>query len=294
MRNSFAIRLISKAVITLLIILSTYSCQSRNDYSIIIMSDLHYDSTSIRVSVLDSVINYINVLEKEAQEEIPPIKFVSILGDITETGTSDEWKKYTEAFGIQGEKKIKYPVYETFGNHDGNINGVVRSGIAERNRIRENLISISDNGLNCSWNQGSIHFVSLGIYPGLEWDPDCEWCHYFKESFRDPQMSLLFLKNDLAKNLSSPDQPVVLFFHYGWDDFSLLWWTKTEQERFYKVIEDYNISAIFHGHNHSAEHYKWQGIDIWSSGSPQRGDRTGNFLLVSFSGDSITVRITEL
>jgi cytolysin (calcineurin-like family phosphatase) len=106
-------------------------------------------------------------------------------------------------------------------------------------------------------------------------------------------MSLEFLKSDLAMNLRSRRQPVVLFFHYGWDDFSLLWWTGKEQEAFAEAIKEYNVAAIFHGHNHSAAAYKWNGIDVFSSGSPQRGSSVGNFLLVRSDGDSLSVTSVE-
>ena len=194
---------------------------------------------------------------------------------------------------MTGEADLKYPVYEIPGNHDGNIDGAVRSGIRERNLAREN-INRSENNLHYSWNESGVHFAALGIYPGLEWDPDCEWCHYFHESFRDPEMSLAFLENDLRNNLQHPDQPVILFFHYGWDGFSLLWWTEAEQERFYDIIRDYNIAAVFHGHDHAIEHYQWKGIDVWSAGSPQAGEKTGRFLTIDFENDSMHIYSTDI
>ena len=270
------------------------SCDNKKDFSAIIMADLHYDSTAIRELVLDSIIDRINNSRQALAEASHPLKFTAIIGDLTDTGSGEEWNKFKRAFGINGEGEIKIPVYETYGNHDGNIDGAIRSGIVKRNKERNNISAISENGLHYSWNEGNYHFISLGSYPGMEWDPDCEWCHYFKESFRDPQNSLQFLKDDLANNLKNTDQKVVLFFHYGWDDFSLLWWTEEEQENFYNAIRDYNISMIFHGHDHQAENYKWKGIDVWSAGSPQRGNKTGNYLLASFTKDSILVSIIEL
>lgn len=268
------------------------SCNINKDSSIIIMSDLHYDSTVVRQVVIDSMVSRINTLQAE---ELPGrITSVVVLGDITQDGTAIQWDQYTSAFGLNGEAALKYPVYELPGNHDGNIDGPVRSSIRERNKQRQNISDISSGGLHYSWDQAGIHFVSLGIYPGLEWDPDCEWCHYFKESFRDPEMSLAFLRKDLRENLENKDMPVVLFFHYGWDDFSLLWWTENEQERFYSLIKDYNIAGIFHGHDHAIEHYKWKGIDVWSAGSPQSGDKTGKFLIVTLNRDSLAIKVADL
>lgn len=279
-------------LLTLFVIL-LLSCESKvNTESVIIMSDLHYDSTNVRKVVIDSVIQRINNLDNT--EAGTGINSVLVLGDITQDGTEPQWNNFVSAFGLNGESELKYPVYELPGNHDGNIDGIVRESIRERNRLRDALTAVSENGLHYSWDVGEYHFVALGIYPGLEWDPDCEWCHYFKESFRDPEMSLEFLQKDLRDNVKSKDQPVVLLFHYGWDDFSLLWWTEDEQERFYREIKDYNVEGIFHGHDHAVEHYHWKGIDVWSAGSPQSGERTGNFLLVNLTGDSLRVKKVTL
>ncbi|MFN2380728.1 MAG: metallophosphoesterase, partial [Bacteroidales bacterium] len=297
-----------------IILLAISSCNRSTNFSFIILSDLHYDSTDVREVVIDSVIRRINSMgtyregaeinvggEMTVGEDVKDdgemtngggvkeggdIKFVAVLGDLTQDGREDEWLRYTRNFGMTGEADLKYPVYEIPGNHDGNIDGVVRSGIRERNLAREG-INRSENDLHYSWNESGVHFAALGIYPGLEWDPDCEWCHYFHESFRDPEMSLAFLETDLKNNLQHPDQPVILFFHYGWDGFSLLWWTEAEQERFYNVIRDYNIAAVFHGHDHAIEHYQWKGIDVWSAGSPQAGEKTGRFLTLDFENDSM-------
>ncbi|MDZ7738511.1 MAG: metallophosphoesterase [Bacteroidales bacterium] len=256
------------------------------------MSDLHYDSTEVRKVVMDSVIQRVN--EMKPSQNDGEINSVIVLGDITQDGTEYQWNNFVSSFGLNGEAGLKYPVYEFAGNHDGNIDGVVRNSIRKRNTERNNISGISENGLHYSWDIGNFHFVALGIYPGLEWDPDCEWCHYFKESFRDPEMSLAFLKKDLKENLKDKKQPVILCFHYGWDDFSLLWWTEDEQESFYQEIKDYNVKGIFHGHNHSVDHYYWKGIDVWSAGSPQSGEKTGNFMLVKLTADSLQVKKVTL
>ena len=278
-------------VLPAIILLAICACNRSNNFSMVILSDLHYDSTDVREVVLDSVIQRVNTLD---QSDIAgDIKFVAVLGDLTNDASKDEWSRYLQNFGLTGDADLKYPVYEIPGNHDGNIDGVVRTGIRERNRLRAN-INVSENGLHYSWDESGVHFAALGIYPGLDWDPNCEWCHYFHESFRDPEMSLAFLKHDLENNLNKPDQPVILFFHYGWDSFSLLWWTEAEQERFYDLINEYNIAAVFHGHDHAIEHYQWKGIDVWSAGSPQSGDKTGRFLTLSLEGDTMKIFATDI
>lgn len=268
------------------------SCQS-NETVFLVASDLHFDTTGVKTVVFDSVINSMNGIAgkrfPESNKKIGKPFGVIIPGDITNSGRQKEWQQFLDEFGLNGEQKLKYQVFESFGNHDGNVDGVVRSGIIDRNKSRKNLNSVSANGLHYSWDRNGIHFVMLGSYPGNVWDSTCGWCHYFKESFRDPQSSLDFLENDLKNNLKKPGQPVILFFHYGWDDFSNLWWTPSEQDAFYNVIKDFNISAIFHGHDHAADNYMWRGINVWSGGSPQRGTQTGSYLIVRVLKGEVSV-----
>ncbi|MCF8222709.1 MAG: hypothetical protein K9J25_06135 [Bacteroidales bacterium] len=39
---------------------------------------------------------------------------------------------------------------------------------------------------------------------------------------------------------------------------------------------------------------KWKGIDVWSAGSPQSGDKTGEFLVVSLRQDSLAVKVADI
>ncbi len=269
----------------------------RNDTTFLVAADIHLDSTDVRAAVIDSVIDLMNSVKGTPVTGVAGKSYnpfgLFVIGDLTDSGSDTQWDQFTSLFGLNGEKALAMPVYETFGNHDGNSGGVVREGITARNSARSTKINISSNGIHYSFDRGGIHFVVLGSYPGGVWDPECGWCHYFKESFRESEMSLEFLKSDLAMNLRNRRQPVVLFFHYGWDDFSLLWWTGKEQEAFAEAIKEYNVAAIFHGHNHSAAAYKWNGIDVFSSGSPQRGSSIGNFLIVRSDGDSLSVTSVE-
>jgi cytolysin (calcineurin-like family phosphatase) len=215
------------------------------------------------------------------------LKAALVCGDLTDNGEVGQWRDFESLFGLYGEGKLKIPVYETFGNHDGDTNAIVRESIKLRN-VKRSHVNVSENGLFYSWNWGNNHFVSLGSYPGNGWDSTCNWCHYFKKSFRDPQNSLAFLEADLRK-YAKKNTKVFLYFHYGWDDFSKLWWTEQEQERFYEVIKTYNITGIFTGHNHAIGYRTWKGIDIYSAGSPQANNQTGSFLYVQLSKDSMHV-----
>jgi len=271
------------------------SCHRHVECDFLVASDLHYNGSEQRTMILDSAICLMNrasflPFPRPAGRNPDPFG-VFITGDITESGTEGQWTQFVHAFGLTGEKNLNIPVYETFGNHDGNVGGIVREGIRARNKKRAGGCRLSDNGLHYSLNRGGVHFVVLGIYPGNEWDPDCEWCHYFHESFREAQMSLEFLRHDLNHHLRKPDQPVILLFHYGWDDFSRLWWSEKERDSFFEAVKDKNIIGIFHGHDHIVDHYLWRGMNVWSAGSLQNEKGSGSFLGVKVRNDSIFVSV---
>ena len=277
------------------IIMLLAGCRATNEpVSFFVFSDTHCLDSLNRHEVLDSMIAEANNLHlKEFPDSLKHLKKQNskgllICGDLTDNAMPVQWAQFAQLFGLNGEKRLKMPLYENYGNHDGDTNGVVRTAIRERNKLRKNLTNISENGIHYSWDWGNYHFISLGSYPSAKWDSTCGWCHYFKQSFREPQNSLGFLKDDL-KNHVKKNTKVIMYFHYGWDSFSQLWWTKKEQQEFYDVIKDYNVPAIFTGHNHATGYMKWNGIDVYSAGSPQKGMRTGSFLFVQAKKDSIHV-----
>ena len=281
--------------ITVVIFLLIVGCKTTNKtFSFYVFSDVHCLDSLNRHDVLDSMITEANNLylvnfpDSLKHLKKQRSKGILICGDLTDGGRPAEWEQFSELFGLHGENRLKIPVYENYGNHDGDTSGIVRTAIRERNKKRRNLANVSQNGLHYSWDWGNYHFVSLGSYPSDKWDAACEWCHYFKSSFREPQNSLSFLKEDL-QNHTGKNTKVILYFHYGWDTFSMLWWTLDEQQKFYEVIKQYNLAAIFTGHNHATGYMKWRWIDVFSAGSPQSGNKTGSFQVVQATRDSLYV-----
>jgi len=269
------------------------SCSS-SGFSFVVMSDVHLQGGNPRQQqILDSMFYLANnaegIIRDSTGQSVSKPFALFVTGDLTDSGTPEAWKEFEEIFGLNGKGVLQMPVYETFGNHDGGVNGAVREGIRTRNTLRKDVVMTSENGLHYALEKKGYLFVVLGSYPGNEWDPECEWCHYFKDSFREADGSLAFLENTLKVNREDRNLPVFLFFHYGWDDFSKLWWTPAEQDRFYNTIKDSRISGIFHGHNHQIDAYSWRGYDVFIAGSPQRGEKTGDALFVSVSRDDIRV-----
>ena len=202
---------------------------------------------------------------------------VLVGGDLTDNGTSSQWAGgsgwfthhdgFIEQYGVNGQERLDYPVYEGYGNHD--ISGgsrVVKDGIIARNAERPG-INVSSNGLHYSWDWDGLHFVNLNIYPG---------------GSGGAENSLSFLKQDLAGQVGDSRRPVILYQHYG---FGGGWWADAERQAYYNAIKDYNIAAIFKGHDHRTEHFVWNGVDVYGADTVQ--DRS--YLVVHVTDGQLTV-----
>lgn len=173
------------------------------------------------------------------------------LGDITNDGKPEQWASFVRDYGLTGtDGRLAYPVYETFGNHDGGPNLPVRNGIRERNPRRVGLTAISTNGLHYCWDWNGIHFITLGVAPGSTTHP------------YDPEYSMEFLQQALQKYVPS-GEPIILLHHFGFDPHSLGWWTEARRAQYHDLIKDQNVLAIIHGHAHEPLVYQWEGLDVY-------------------------------
>ncbi len=177
---------------------------------------------------------------------------VIITGDLTEHDRPSEIEDFTSNWGLNGEEELNYPVFETFGNHDGDN---VRQEIIDRNPLREHEITISDNGLHYAFNWNYVRFIAAGIFPGYE-ESDGLFNY-------DPYESLDFIVEDLETNVGATGEPVVIYHHFGFGGHSYpTWWTEDEAEEYYNAIKDYNVIAIISGHEHDHSFEQWEGIDV--------------------------------
>ena len=242
---------------------------TQEDITFIATSDCHYDSPvnldrNQRNRTTVMAMNAITQVSWPAAlggEKIQSPRGVVVLGDCIDDGdmmadgvnqTEKQYLYFVGDFGLDGtDALLKYPVFETWGNHDGPPDYAVKYGFSfqaklkERNRLRleKKLISnISENGLHYSWNWGDVHFVSLGIYPA---DKQREGVRY-NPVWHDPQMALSFLKEDLAKNVGSSGRPVVLMAHMGFDTD---WWVLADWVDFYNAVKPYNVIVYMYGHS---------------------------------------------
>ena len=204
------------------------------------------------------------------------------LGDITNDGKAEQWDAFARDFGLVGEARLAFPVYELFGNHDGGTNLPVRTGMLERNRHRAGPLTLSSNGVHYAWGWQGIRLISLNVSVGTHTNP------------YDPQNSLGFLRSELAR-LSDTRQPLVLLQHFGFDKrHSLNWWPEEWRTTYYETIKDYNVLGIFHGHDHETEIFRWYDIDIYDvphirdADVPDKPVRHG-FFVVQITSDEMVV-----
>lgn len=206
---------------------------------------------------------------------------VIVPGDLTGNGHWTNWSGYwagswvhgfDEDYQVKGKGRLKFPVYEGYGNHDIHTKGndAVIKGIKERNKNRSRPINLSSNGLHYSFDVDGVHFVNTNLYPG---------------STKDSRDSLAFLKEDLEKRVGKSGRPIVLYHHYNFNT-EARWWTTEEKEAFYQVIKDYHVIAIFVGHSHATQFMRFHGIPVFNA--PTVKEKL-NYLVVHIGDDSIQV-----
>lgn len=223
-----------------------------------VVSDTHYGLTARGDETIPKLVDLMNTLPGTPYPEkiggkVGTPKGVLHIGDVTDNGKAEHWAKFVKDYGLTGQDgRLKYPVYETFGNHDGNASQPVRKGIRERNPKRVGLTAISENGLHYSWDWDGIHFACLGISPGTRKNP------------YDPEDSTAFLVQDLAKHVGKSGRPVIVKHHFGFDkEHSWGWWPQEYKDGYRKALEGFNVLAILHGHAHKPFIYQWEGYDIY-------------------------------
>lgn len=179
-------------------------------------------------AVTSQLVNTLNQLPGKAITaeagggEVAPLNGVIHAGDLIDTGDKSggphekmqqtEWEAFTADFGLTGkEGKLKFPVYEVHGNHDGpRGTGIAIDGIQERNKKRAGVKNVSANGQHYSWDWGTgenqVHFINLGIVVGSNQDKS-------QPRRYNPLASLEFLKEDLAASVGDSGRPIVITHH---------------------------------------------------------------------------------
>jgi hypothetical protein len=195
-----------------------------------------------------------------------------------------EWARYERLFGMTGaEGLLRMPVMEIGGNHDGpHGTGHVIASLAARQRSRKGLTGLSQNGLHYSWEWGGVHFIALGLIVGSD-------VSVLRKRRYAASESLDFLREDLAKNVSS-GQPVVILHHVDVarysdfkpdTDFTKWEWDPADVKAYYETIRSHRV-VVFYGHTHRREVFRWDG----TGGRPSAGVPVFNVDNSSHFGDA--------
>jgi len=191
-------------------------------------------------------------------------------GDLINDGAREDkyhaqWANYVADFGVNGEGRCRFPVFEGVGNNDVNPNLFVFNKVKERNGIRKRLGYITDvspNGYHYSWDWDGVHFVNVNLFPGNVWEGEADT--YGRG--HDPLFARDFLVADLKKHVGDSGRPVIVVQHFRPIDEN--WWTYSAADKYHKVLQDYNVIAILVGHQGGGVNNTWRGMN-WISSNGQ-------------------------
>lgn len=269
------------------------------DLTYIVASDLHYYGTNVNTRI-QAHIDRMNALPGTAYPEamggvVGKIKGVVLNGDLTNNGTQEQWELFANDWGLTGERRCKYPLYEGLGNHDFYSGDILISNVVQRTRSRPGVLNVSSNGLHYSWEWCGIHFIQANMVP--------------EEDARS-RGALTFLREDLAKHVGASGKPVIVNLHIS--PVIDRDWPFERQKALLEALAPYHVLGIFCGHSHGYIHRKEDGkrapdpdyefrkfpgssLDLYDDGSlrdcgarPKWKD-SGRFLVVRITDTNMTV-----
>ncbi|MBC7330212.1 PQQ-binding-like beta-propeller repeat protein [bacterium] len=187
--------------------------------------------------------------------------FVIHTGDVTEFGSEEEFKAYSQAI-----KSLNVPFYHTLGNHDVRWNG---AGWLIGEKYLPNYKR------NYTFTNEGITFIAL--------DSSFPFSQY---GLMDPSQ-LAWLKNTLAKIPS--EQPIIIFFHHPiMPSRNFL----IGKDALLEVLRPYNVVLILTGHGHSNQTWQVDGINfIMTKGLM---DANACFRLIKIKNDTIGISTFDL
>lgn len=202
-------------------------------------------------------------------------------GKLQSTMQQTETAAFERTMGLTGKDGgLDYPVYEVHGNHDGPAGkGPAIERIIERNKTRPRVDHISPNGLHYAWDVGDVRFVNLGIVvgsvPGIA-----------RRRRYAPLESLDFLVTDLRDKVGDSGRPVVITHHVDIArytapvpadaPFADKEWDPADVGGFFEALRGFNIAAVFYGHTHARNVWRWDGQACRPAGESLPEDAAGD------------------
>ena len=203
---------------------------------------IHYTDSHLRADNQDSFINF----RKDVDQLKDKVKFVFNSGDVCmdmDNQSYPEARKDCDAIVAQ-LAKMSVPCFAIPGNHD--LAGVrSKKAWSPANPLQSyGLFTNFIGPIRFSFNYADIHFVGIDFnrFENNRW----EW--------GVPESAVNWLEKDLE--LVPPGTRIFLFLHYP-----------QGHPKLEKIIRKYNITQMFHGHDHVDRRGQWAGKPTMSSGS---------------------------
>ena len=269
------------------------------DLTYVVASDLHYYGTNANTRI-QAHIDRLNALPGTAYPEalggvVGPITGVILNGDLTNNGTQQQWEFLVNDWGLTGERRCKFPVYEGMGNHDFYSGDILISNAVLRTQSRPGIMNVSSNGLHYAWEWKGVHFIQANLVP--------------EEDARS-RSALTFIREDLAKHVGDSGKPVIINFHLS--PVIDRDWPVERQKPLLETLSRYHVIGLFCGHSHGyivrkedgkrvpdadyeCRKFPGSSIDLYDDGSlrdcgarPKWKD-SGRFLVVHITDTNMTV-----
>lgn len=225
-------------------------------------------------------------------DTLKKLECVAIAGDIFDKALDETHYLFKERYhqaGTEDDKKIKFPVFPGFGNHDidpvskkptqnlagRKMNLSYMDSVLQARLEKGEILNVDPESRAYSWNIGDIHFVQMHTYAGDD--------HYCKGN------SLIWLEKDL--NLyAAGGNPVVYIQHYGFDKWAIKWWPEDKRKALFDLLDKYNVVGFFVGHTHepSIEHYRGYPVFQVNNAWPDE-DGNGSFAIARIRGNDFAV-----
>lgn len=247
---------------------------AERDVTVVIAADLHFDlppETDQYYHVVTMNRLPGNFVFPAGQQDsdgatatpVSHIDGVILAGDMFDKARPEILTLYRERYeNGKGDRRIHYPVYPGFGNHDidpsvsdkgaDNLKGRSFSlhyldSILQEKLARKEILNFHPGSRSYSWNIEDVHFVQAQRFAGDT---------AYSESNFD------WLADDL-KTYASEGNPVVYVQHYGVDPWALKWWPQEARNRLFDLLDRYNVAAFLVGHTHTPSLQSYRGYPIY-------------------------------
>lgn len=246
----------------------------QRDVTVVVAADLHFDLPPetdqyyhvVTMNRLPGHFAFPAEATDGAEANAAPIEKIDgviIAGDMFDKARPEILSLYRQRYEPgQGERRIHYPVYPGFGNHDidpavsdkgaDNLKGRSFSlhyldSILMDKLEKKEILNFHPGSRSYSWNIDDVHFIQAQRFSGDT---------AYSESNFD------WLAADLQQ-YASKGNPVVYIQHYGVDPWALKWWPQEARNRLFDLLDNYNVAAFLVGHTHTPSLQYYRGYPIY-------------------------------